>query len=250
VLFKEDPMRRGVWRPIASLTDEFEGSTLDTNKWWNRDPRWEGRPPAWFYTNNVVVTNGMLRLLGKAESPPHRPWGFTNFTSAAVKSKEKALYGYFETRCRVMDARMSSAFWLYDLAPVAGIEVDVFEICGGHPDWFRRVFMTSHIWKTPEHGEKHVYWQKFWDAPFHPARGFHVYALHWTPEKLRFLVDGICWHEERNKYWHYPMYVVFDVETQPEWMGLPTAAELPAEFAIDYLRSWERIDPPMNRPVP
>ena len=57
--------------------------------------------------------------------------GYHTFTTAAVQSKTKVLYGYFETRARAMNSFASSAFWFYATARDHHTEIDVFEICGG-----------------------------------------------------------------------------------------------------------------------
>ena len=103
--------QEGEWAPIPELCDEFEGAELDAAKWHPNNPQWKGRQPGWFHTRNVAVAQGKLHLTMKAEDLPDLPDGYHTFTSAAVKSKAKVRYGYFEIRCKAMDSKGSSAFW-------------------------------------------------------------------------------------------------------------------------------------------
>ena len=127
------PSLPGNWVPIPQLTDEFEGTRLDEAKWHNHNPGWLGRKPGFFSTENVEVHDGKLHLTARMEEPPDetRPKGYHTFTTAAVQSKTKVLYGYFETKCKPMKSHASSAFWFYQIGPNMWTEIDVFEIGGG-----------------------------------------------------------------------------------------------------------------------
>ena len=50
-----NPPLTGQWRVIPELTDEFEGDRLDQAKWHDHNPKWTGRRPGFFSTNNVTV---------------------------------------------------------------------------------------------------------------------------------------------------------------------------------------------------
>ena len=57
------PPLPGTWTVNEAWTDEFDGSTLDLEKWSPTGPGgWTGRPPAWFAPGNVDVSGGMLHL--------------------------------------------------------------------------------------------------------------------------------------------------------------------------------------------
>lgn len=51
-----------MWQRINSLSDEFNGDSLDPNKWINYHPYWNGRPPSKFKQENVSVGGGNLQL--------------------------------------------------------------------------------------------------------------------------------------------------------------------------------------------
>lgn len=246
------PLSHGQWEPIPELTDEFDGDTLDASKWHDHNPTWLGREPGFFSRDNVRVSDGKLQLHAKLEDLPGLPAGYHTFTTAAVQSKARILYGYIEAKCKPMDSRVSSAFWLYAQDPVPPAkgktdwwtEIDIFEIAGRHPKWDAQVHMAAHIMVTPEHGDKHVAFGGKWVAPFRLADDYHTYGLEWDADELRYYVDGAVRHTLKNTYWRQPLHIDFNGETKENWFGLPEKDSLPAVFNIEYIRSWRRTDRP------
>jgi len=228
------------WVPIPELTDEFEGERLDPSKWHDHNPRWKGRQPAFFAKHNVKVDGGKLHLTMRKENLPHLPKGYHTFTSAAVQSKGTVRYGYFEVKCRPMDSRGSSAFWFYQNTPEIWTEIDVFEIGGKAPKHERVLHMNVHVFHTPVNPDRHWARPKRHETAFRLADDFHVYALEWDPQRVRFHLDGRCVAEQANTHWHQPLTLNFDSETMPNWFGLPDPNDLPSTFSIEYVRAWKK----------
>ena len=111
-----DQNNKGDWAKYELLSDEFDGARLDPNKWYPVNPKWLGRQPAFFYSGNVSVSKGKLHLAMKKQEVPEMPRdkGYHTYTSAAVQSKTKVKYGYFEVKCRPMKSNGSSSFWFYE----------------------------------------------------------------------------------------------------------------------------------------
>lgn len=233
-----DQANKAGWEPFAPMTDEFEGDTLDESKWWDHNPDWLGRQPALFYPGNVAVKDGKLHLTMKKEEAHEMPQGFHTYTSAAVKSKTTTLYGYYEIKARAMKSAGSSAFWFYNSEPERWTEIDVFEI-GCSPKHDKRVFMTVHVFHTPEEKE---HWSRGGNliAPKSLSDDYHVYGLEWDKDVLRYYFDGVLVREGNNTHWHQPLYLNFDSETFPDWFGLPEDKDLPSTFSIEYVRAWKR----------
>jgi hypothetical protein len=225
------------WEPIQELTDEFEGRSLDAKKWHDHDPGWKGREPGFFSPKNVAVRDGKLHLTARVETLPDLPEGYHTFTTAAVKSKALVQYGYFEIKCRPMKSKASSAFWFYRDTPDEWTEIDVFEICGVGEKWKNTYNMNAHVFRTPTE-KKHFQRPGKWKAPFDFADDFHVYALEWNKDVIKWWVNGAVVHEMKNTHWHQPLHMMFDSETFPDWFGLPDKKSLPATFSIEYIRSW------------
>ena len=244
---KPDSPLEGKWKLIPELTDEFEGSALDSKKWHDHNPGWLGRYPGLFSKNNVSVSGGKLHLTARVEDPKHPDKKFHTFTTAAVKSTALALYGYYEIKCRPMKSQASSAFWFYREEKDIWTEIDVFEICGAGGKWHNSYNMTVHVFRTPTE-KKH--WQKGtkWIPPFQMVDAYHIYALEWNKDVIKWWVDGKVVHEMKNTHWHQPLHMNFDSETFPEWFGLPDKDSLPATFSIEYIRSWKEKPPEERTP--
>jgi len=233
------PPIEGDFLPIAELTDEFEGDSFDTSKWFRKNPTWLGRHPAFFSENNVTQEDGKLNLTMRKEEPSEelKEKGYHTYSSASVRSKYTVKYGYFEIKARAMDSHGSSAFWFYDQAPDLWTEIDVFEICG-QGERENQYNMNVHVFRTPleeEHWSNHDEWR----APYRFADDFHVFGLEWTPYVIRFYVDGEAVRTVENTHWHQPLTMNFDSETMPDWFGLPNDEDLPSTFSIEYVRSWK-----------
>jgi len=229
------------WESIQELTDEFDGDNLDSNKWHDHNPDWKGREPGFFSKKNVTVKDGKLHLTARAENLKDVPKGYHTFTTAAVKSKASVKYGYFEIKCRPMNSKASSAFWFYNNTKEEWTEIDVFEICGMGDKWTNTYNMTLHVFHTPTEKK---YWSRGgeWKAPFSFVDGYHLYALEWDKDLIKWRVDGKVVREAKNTHWHQPLNMNFDSETMPEWFGLPEKESLPSIFSIEYVRSWRRTE--------
>lgn len=234
-----DPPPGSQWKPIPDLTDEFEGGKLDPAKWHDHNPGWNGREPGFFSKDNVSVSEGKLHLTARVEDRKDLPEGYHTFTTAAVKSKALVRYGYFEIKCRPMKSKASSAFWFYHSTKEEWTEIDVFEICGAGKDWKNAYHMNAHVFHAPTVRE-HLSNAGTWKAPFDFVDGYHVYALEWNKEVIKWWVDGKVVRELKNTHWHQPLNLNFDSETMPEWFGLPEKVSLPSVFSIEYVRSWTR----------
>lgn len=230
------------WNYCPRFSDEFDGTRLDTSKWHDHNPAWAGRAPAWFSPDNVRVEGGMLRLVAKAENRPGLPPEYHTLTTAAVKSRERIQYGFFETRCRPARCTAVSAFWLYDSTPSWWGEIDVFEIAAGVP-WATRNYNTNfHLFHKPGYQgtiEKHIERAVTWNAPYVLADEFHVYGMEWAATDIKWYVDGRLIRREDNEHIHEPMFININLETQP-WYGVPAPESLPAVYEVDYVRAWGR----------
>jgi len=234
-----DQLNRGGWTRYEAMWDEFDGDRLDATKWYPNNPKWAGRQPAFFWTENVRVSGGKLHLSMKKETPPVLPRGFHDYTSAAVKSKGTVLYGYFEVKAQPMNSAGSSSFWFYDDLPDQWTEIDVFEIGGNAAGFEKKYNMNLHVFRTPSEKQ---HWSRgaVWTAPWRFADDYHVYGLEWDSDELKWYVDGVLVRSSPNTHWHQPLTMNFDSETMPDWFGMPRDADLPSTYSIEYVRSWRK----------
>jgi beta-glucanase (GH16 family) len=236
-----DQAKAGNWIKHESMSDEFEGTGLDSGKWHPTNPRWLGRQPAYFYPGNVKVSNGKLHLTMRKQEVPEMPKdkGYHTYTSAAVQSKARARYGYFEVKCKPMKSHGSSSFWFYDRTPELWTEIDVFEIGGGAPGFEKKYNMNVHVFRTPTEKE-HWSIHGEWVGPSNLADDYHTYGLEWDKGQIKWYFDGVLVRRLENTHWHQALTLNFDSETMPKWFGLPNDSDLPSTYSIEYVRAWKK----------
>lgn len=253
------PLGEG-WIFVNEYSDEFNGNQLDSKKWWDFNPEWHGRKPGFFSRENVAVKDGTLQLMTRNQNPgdvtmENKVRGYDKFTTSSVKSKKRIKYGYFEARCKSMNASVCNAFWLYDsLDPPAKYkegsfseEIDIFEIFGKPTKKeSERIFHANvHRFYTP-YVESIANYKKTQltnpkasvKMPFDFHADYHIYGFLWTPDEMKWYVDGKEVFSRKNDYFNAALYIVFDCEIMESWVGLPEPSDLPDTFCIDYVRVW------------
>jgi beta-glucanase (GH16 family) len=237
-----DQQNTGQWVKFQPMSDEFEGKELDRNKWVVGMDWWKGRQPALFSEKNVTVSKGKLHLtMRKEKLPPEaEKQGYKGYTSAALHTKNRTAYGYFEVKAKPMNSAGSSSFWFQqDDNPAWGTEIDVFEVGGKAKGFENKYNMNVPVFHTPQ-GKKYWDVQHTWIAPFRLAEDYHVYGLDWNKDSLKWYVDGVVVRTVENTVWHQPLYLIFDSETMPQWFGMPKDEDLPSTFSVEYVRAWKK----------
>ena len=247
-----DQTNAGRWRKIPEMSDEFSGDSLNDQQWWDHYPAWHGRVPARFLPENIRVAAGKLSLtLRKDTTLPRERLhkkikeDYFDYSAAAVVSKMAITYGCFEVRIKPAHATCTSSFWFNGGAVNAKEvqrknEIDVFELAAGHEGSEQKFGMNMHVFKEPETESHWSNWGN-WKAPFNWSEDFHTVNLVWSPNWIRYYVDGHCVRTTRNVAWHVPLQRVFDMEIM-SWLPHPEDSEFPAIYEIDYVRSWTRDD--------
>ncbi len=97
-----DQQNKGGWVKFEPMSDEFEGKERDLKKWALGIEGWKGRQPALFSDKNVTVSDGKLHLtMRKEKLPPEaEKQGYHDYTSAALHSKARSAYGYYEVKAK------------------------------------------------------------------------------------------------------------------------------------------------------
>ena len=237
-----DQENKGGWVKFEPMTDEFEGKELDRSKWTVGMDWWKGRQPALFSEKNVTVSDGKLHLtMRKEKLPPEaEKQGYKDYTSAALHTKVRTAYGYFEVKAKPMNSAGSSSFWFQqEDKPGWRTEIDVFEIGGKAKGFEHKYNMTLHVFKTP-HGEEALERGRRVESPWRLADDYHVYGLEWGKDEIKFYVDGVVVRTVENTHWHQPLFLIFDSETMADWFGMPEDKDLPSTFSIEYVRAWKK----------
>lgn len=224
-------------------SDEFNGDgALDSTKW-DYELGYVRNNELQYYTNslkNVRQKEGSLELV----ILPEKMNGFS-YTSASVITKGKAewLYGKIEGRFKMPKGKgLWSCFWTLGVS-IDGIgwprcgEIDIFE----HVNSENQMHGTAH-WADAT--EKHTALGKSKDVD---VEQWHVYSIEWTPTEIKWLVDGVQFHElnikggaESTQEFHKPHYVLINFPIGGSWPGAPDeTTTLPATMYCDYIRVYE-----------
>ncbi|MCP9237704.1 glycosyl hydrolase [Lewinella sp. JB7] len=193
------------WIAVPELSDDFEGKTVDTEKWQiepiGNDWAWIGRPPGLFQAKNVKIRDGKLSVeVGVLpEMQLIKGDTFTHY-GGIVRSLRPARVGYYaEAKMKANRTEMSSTFWLmskYDCE--RKLELDVQECVGVvsplAKEWAREwdhVMHSNFIHRTTECNPEPVQSQNSVKTPTQNADRFYVYGVWWkSPRELRFYLDG------------------------------------------------------------
>jgi beta-glucanase (GH16 family) len=236
------------WQLNSGLSDEFNGTGLDTNKWIPNHVGWKGREPSHFSADNVSLADGTLRLrsvptvtnLEKVADPKKDVW----IASSCVSSRHaEASYGYYEARVKASLLSMTSAFWLQgDYS-----EIDVVEELGApikKPELASMMLMNTHFFKDGWSKDKAV--GSSWHMPKSASADYHVYGVWWKDENTAWF-----YHDGENvaavqfaERFAEPMRIFLDTEAFA-WEGLPTMESLkdPKKntMSVDWVRSWRLV---------
>jgi beta-glucanase (GH16 family) len=253
------------WQLVWS--DEFDGpdgSGVDREKWVPEvgGHGW-GNNELQFYRDelaNAHLEGGNLVITAIQER--YTSGGTTrDFTSARLKTQGtfEQPYGRFEARLQVPFGQgIWPAFWMLgsDIGtvgwPVCG-EIDVMENIGREPTL---VHGTVHgPGYSGANGPGAAYSLPD-EAPF--ADDFHLFAVEWEPEAIRWYVDGVHFHTltpadlPASARWvfDHPFFMLLNVAVGGNWPGNPDATtQFPQRLLVDYVRVYRAGPPVVARPT-
>ncbi len=240
-------------------SDEFNGpngSPVDPAKWTleTGGGGW-GNNELEYYTNrplNAYQQDGNL-VIKVLQEKFTGPDGVTrNFTSARLKTQTtfSQTLGRFEARIKIPRGQgIWPAFWMLgnDIDkvgwPTCG-EIDIMENIGKEPSM---VHGTLH---GPGYSGDHGIGAPFSipaDQRF--ADDFHVFAVEWDPNAIRFYVDDHLYETRtpsdlpKDAKWVYdhPFFLLLNVAVGGSWPGDPDASSaFPQTMLVDYVRVYRR----------
>jgi beta-glucanase (GH16 family) len=245
----------GIWKLVWS--DEFNGKTLDPKKWsFEVNADGGGNHELQYYiTNNVTVTNGLLKITAKREHYAGLG-GTREYTSSRIRTLHQGewRYGRFEMRARLPEGRgLWPAFWLlptderYGGWPHSG-EVDLMELVGHRPD---TVHGTLH-YAGPD--GRHTYRGTNYVLPSGKfSDAFHIFRTDWEQDVFRWYVDGELYQTQTNwpsdagampKPFDQRFHLLLNLAVGGAWPGSPEAAtRFPQTFEIDWVRVYQHPEP-------
>ncbi|HET7623729.1 MAG TPA: family 16 glycosylhydrolase [Verrucomicrobiae bacterium] len=248
--------------------DEFNGDSLDTNRW--KYDIGTGPPyPGWgnneleYYTSrtqNVYLADGFLHIRAQQES-----YGGQNYTSGKIKTAGlfSKKYGRFEFRAKLPSGTgFWPAIWMlpqdspYGGWPNSG-EIDIMENKGQIPN---QEGGTLHFGGA---NGNDVFFGKNYNFPIGDSvTNFHTYVLDWTTNSISWSVDGHVYETQVN-WWSnigrssdtylfpapfdQPFYIILNLAIGGNYVGNPTPdainPNLPGEMLVDYVRVYDKTEP-------
>jgi beta-glucanase (GH16 family) len=242
-------------------SDEFngpDGSMPDLGKWTivkggsgfgNRELEYYTDRPA-----NLHVEKGNLVITARKEDYTGPDGVKKEYTSARLETAGhfQEQYGRIEARIKLPKGQgIWSAFWMlgsnFDSIqwPDCG-EIDIMENIGSEPakihgslhgHGYSGGSPLSGVFALPDQAQ-------FSDE-------FHVYAIEWGPQIIRFYVDNILYETQTgnsvppNTHWAFdhPFYILMNVAVGGYWPGNPDGTtSFPTSMLVDYVRVYKLKD--------
>jgi beta-glucanase (GH16 family) len=245
-----EPTPTSAWdRPGWTLIwhDEFDGQAIDPANWtydiggggWGNN-EWE------FYTDrpeNARLEDGMLVIEARAEHYLTR-----DYTSARLKSQGLNAWTYGRVEARMQLPRGQGiwpAFWMLgadiEQVPWPGCgEIDIMEFIGRDPT---RVYGTVH---GPGYSGGSGVGASTVVPDGSPSDGFHVYAVEWDPQEIRWYVDEQQYFsvtpDRLPGRWVYdhPFFIILNLAVGGGWPGYPDESTVfPQSLRVDYVRVYQ-----------
>ncbi len=248
-------------------SDEFNlpaGSPVDGSKWnsevggggWGNNERQ-------YYTNStsnaVHDGNGNLVITARRGNPAGYQchYGPCEYTSARLTTSGKfsQTYGTFEARIKIPRGQgIWPAFWMLgqDIGQVGwpdSGEIDIMENVGKEPNTvYGTVHGPGYSAGASVTGSR--------DIGRALADDFHTYGIEWSPNLIRWFLDGQEYHRVTPSNlpgggrWVFdkPEFLILNVAVGGYWPGYPDATtRFPQTMTVDWVRanSWTNETPPL-----
>ncbi|HEX7479178.1 MAG TPA: glycoside hydrolase family 16 protein [Polyangiales bacterium] len=244
------------------FADEFnaaDGTSFDHSKWTaEMGGTGNGNSELEFYTDattNVQEAQGSLIITATtAGAAQQKCWyGTCKYTSARLVTSGHydVTYGRIEARIQIPQGQgLWPALWMLgkDIGttgwPGCG-EIDIMENIGKEPGTVHgSLHGPGYSGGNPLTGSYML------PNGAHFADAFHVFAIEWEPNTLRFYVDDTLYETRtsadvpQGKTWVYdhPFFLLLNVAVGGQWPGSPDGTtQFPQEMRVDYVRVFQKI---------
>lgn len=256
---------------VLVFEDDFNGNSLDSSKW-NvvsgvvRDVNFELQK-AWHKPENVVVSNGTLKIISKRENLCNMPvvtsWNpYTvkyedfDYTTGEIATKYKFSFGRIEARVKIPKGKgFWPAFWMFGDNPVYN-EIDIFEFWDNNTtDHHMNLHYDRDGDGDPNHCSEHYSGVDY-------STDFHIFTLIWDWDRIAWYVDGslkrfvaryknsisqevICdlppgIYIDRSVYPVDPMMIILNTAIQSGSSAPNAATQFPNQLEVDWVRYYQR----------
>ena len=238
--------------------DEFNGGTPDTGKWkvLMRENSKHGELQ-YYVPDEVQVGNGVLRI-----SSHIRKYGSKDYTSGRLSTDGKfaPVYGRFEIRAKLPGGQgIWPAYWLYpqernwlmEKAMEDAVAAGKERLIPEDRPWYTEIDIMEFLGHEPNVLYGTIHYCSFdgtrrsssgtWKGPVDYTRDFHIYALEWEPDSIRWYIDGNLIYATTSGIPHKPHYLILNTAIGGSWPGNPDSTTVfPQYHDIDYVRVFRR----------
>lgn len=265
----DDPAALAGWELV--FADEFDEPGLPNPDHWVFEEGFVRNFEEQYYTverrENVRVEGGRLIIEGRREAfdnPEFDPAG-TNwrqqretarYTSGSINTlgKHAFRYGRVEVRAKVPRGKGAwPAIWMMGVDrddvgwPRCG-EIDIMEYVGKQPHTIHAA--THFADPSIDDRDVHVHGGSGKIKIAEPWNDFHVYAIEWDADEIRFFADGERYHrfeidragEGPDNPYRRPHFLLLNLAIGGTWGGEVDDDAMPMRYEIDYVRVYRAAE--------
>jgi beta-glucanase (GH16 family) len=238
--------------------DEFSGQRVDTSRW-NILLREQSKHNElqYYLPDEVFIAQGCLRLRSRV-----RAFGSKHYTSGRLDTKGKftPVYGRFEIRAKMPSGKgLWPAYWLYPQNRNWEMEYLMAEAVANGKEriipeerpWYSEIDIMESLGHEPNVLYGTLHYCTFdgqkksssgtWHGEVDYSKDFHIYALEWEPDSIRWFIDDHLIHATTEGIPHTPHYLILNTAIGGTWPGNPdTTTTFPQFHDIDYVRVYQK----------
>jgi len=229
---------------VLHWSDEFDvDGAPDASKWTletgTGQNGWGNNEKQYYREENAVVEGGFLKITAKKEN-----FGGREYTSARMKTENKFefTYGKIEIRAKLPTGGGTwPALWMlganYDEQGVgwpASGEIDIMEHVGNNQG------VVQSALHYPGHSAGNAVVQST-SLPTASSE-FHIYECIWSPNTIRFLIDGTLYHTFQNNGsipFNHDFFLIFNVAMGGNLGGEIDPAFVQSTMEVDYVKVYK-----------
>lgn len=207
----------------------------DAEGWWNEELQYYKR-------ENASVQNGKLVITAKKEAA-----GNSQYTSSRMKTLGKRAWKYGKIEASIslpLGRGLWPAFWMMGINseqssgewPKCG-EFDIMEHINTEPT----IYAAAH-WENAAGDHQETGGQ----VDISNVSGYHTYSIEWTPETVKWFVDGKEYYSTsitaaHQSEFHKEFYILLNLAVGGEWPGHDIdESKLPAKMYVEYVRVYQK----------
>ncbi|WP_237066368.1 PKD domain-containing protein [Microbulbifer guangxiensis] len=246
--------------PSPVWEDNFDGTALDTSKW---EPMigdgcsygicgWGNSELQYYQAENATVANGLLTITARKERVRGSAYTSARLRTANMPNGGEWTNGRFEARIKIPDGTgMWPAFWMLPTDPAEGWpisgEIDIMESTGQADE-----YVSGTIHYGEPYPNNSFTGNRLLSQPEPWSADFHVYAVEWEPNEMRWYVDDQLYATltpddiTDASYWtfeNYQYHFLLNVAVGGTLGGVVDDSMLPQTMQVDYVRVYDHGQP-------